>query len=84
MNRPWYQIAAVFLFVVGLIATLAWLTQTEEDPCATQQADVSAAVLGDSPDDQEGLINRAIIVRGDCESESEPESESESAASEKD
>jgi hypothetical protein len=68
MNSPWYKVAATFLFVVGLVATFAWLTQTEEDPCATQQVDISAAVLGGSPDDQEGLVNRAIIVRGECES----------------
>ena len=57
----------VFIFVIGLVALLAWLTLYEEDPCASQQADIGAAVLGDEAGDQEALANRAIIVRGNCE-----------------
>jgi hypothetical protein len=60
--------AALFLFAILLVATLAWLTlPASEDPCAEPQMDISAAVLAGSPDDQEALINRAIIVRENCE-----------------
>jgi hypothetical protein len=57
----------VFVLAIGGIALLAWLTIYEEDPCANVQGDVGAAVLADGDGDQEGLINRAIIVRGNCE-----------------
>lgn len=58
-----------FLFMVALIALLAWLTNTgeEEDPCANVQTDISAAVLADDSGDQDGLTNRAILMRGKCE-----------------
>jgi hypothetical protein len=60
--------ATTFGFVVLLIAVLAWLTLPEaEDPCATSQADVSAAVLADEPGDQDALANRAIIMQGKCD-----------------
>ena len=71
MNNRWMLAAGVFVFAVGAIAGLAWLTQVEEDPCANPDADVAAAVLGESPGDQEGLVNRAILVRGNCEPEEE-------------
>lgn len=67
MNNKMLLAFGLFVFVVGGIATLAWLTEEEEDPCANPQTDISAAVLGDTEGDQEGLLNRAIIVRGDCE-----------------
>ena len=59
-----------FVFIVAMIALLAWLTGTvliEEDPCADLQSDISAAVLADEDGDQEALTNRAIIMRGKCE-----------------
>jgi hypothetical protein len=60
--------AASFIFVVFLIAVLAWLTVTEEtDPCANPQADISGAVLADQAGDQDALVNRAIILKGNCE-----------------
>ena len=65
--------AATFIFVVFLVAVLAWVTLYEpEDPCAQTGTDVGAAVLADQPGDQDALVNRAIIVRGDCE---QPEDE---------
>ncbi len=56
----------IFLLIVLLIGLLAILTQEEEDPCATQQADISAAVLADSEHDSDALANRAILMRGKC------------------
>ncbi len=73
MNNRWLLAAGVFFFVVGLIAALALLTEVEEDPCADSGADVGAAVLGETEGDQEGLVNRAILVRGKCEPEEEPQ-----------
>lgn len=68
MRNHWLLQAATFLFVVLLIGLLAWLTlPQEEDPCAAAQTDVSAAVLADSPGDQDALVNRAIILKGRCE-----------------
>ena len=63
----------VFVLVVGLIALLSWLTLYEEDPCANPGGDVGAAVLADKAGDQDALVNRAIIVRGNCEPEKKPE-----------
>jgi len=60
--------AAIFIFIISLIAVLAWLTLVEEtDPCANPQADISGAVLADQAGDQDALVNRAIILKGDCE-----------------
>lgn len=60
--------ATIFLFVIFLVAVLSWLTQPlEEDPCANSQTDISAAVLADQPGEQDALINRAIILKGNCE-----------------
>ena len=53
--------------VVLLIAIMAWLSQTDEDPCANPQSDIAAAVLADQPGDQDALINRAIIMKSDCD-----------------
>lgn len=55
-----------FIAVMLLIAVLAWLTMTEEDPCANPQADVTGSVLADGEGDQDALINRAIILKGKC------------------
>ena len=72
MHSSWLVRAASFFFVILIIAALAWLTLPEsEDPCASPQGDISAAVLADTPGDQEALINRAIIVRGNCDKEEE-------------
>lgn len=59
--------AATFVFVVFLVAVLAWLTMpATEDPCAEPQSDISAAVLADESADQDALVNRAIILKGAC------------------
>ena len=57
------------LTVITIIAALAWLTMSDEDPCANPQADISASVLGEANGDQDALANRAIIMRGNCEQE---------------
>jgi hypothetical protein len=57
------------LVVILLIAVMAWLTYTEEDPCASPQADISGAVLADPDGDQDALVNRAIIIKGKCKKE---------------
>lgn len=57
------------LVVMLLIAVMAWLTFTEEDPCANPQADISGAVLADPDGDQDALVNRAIIIKGKCKKE---------------
>ncbi len=68
MRSNWPLRAAIFLFVIFLVAVLSWLTQPlDEDPCANPQADVSAAVLADQPGEQDALVNRAIILKNHCE-----------------
>ena len=62
--------ALTFLFVIFMIAVLAWLTQEDdEDPCANSQSDITGAVLADQPGDQDALVNRAIILKGNCDKE---------------
>ncbi len=61
---------AVSVFtVLLLVAIMAWLSLTDEDPCANPQADISAAVLAEQEGDQDGLINRAIIMKSECNKE---------------
>ena len=61
---------AVSVFtVLLLVAIMAWLSLTDEDPCANPQADISAAVLAEQAGDQDALINRAIIMKSECEKE---------------
>ena len=57
------------LVVMLLIAVMAWLTYTDEDPCANPQADISGAVLAEPDGDQDALANRAIIMKGKCKKE---------------
>ena len=65
-KRP-LQIAS-FLFAIALVAALAWLTMpADEDPCANPQGDIGAAVLAEEAGDQEALVNRAIILRANCD-----------------
>lgn len=61
--------ATSILVVILLIGVMAWLTYTEEDPCANPQADISGAVLADPDGDQDALVNRAIIMKGKCNKE---------------
>ncbi len=54
------------LAAIGLVAILAWLSSTDEDPCANPQSDISAAVLADSEGDQDALTNRAMLMKSEC------------------
>lgn len=75
--------AAIFAFVLLIIASLSWLTldpspldpslpqqsltgQPQETDCDDTTKDVGAAVLAESDEDQDALVNRAILVRGKC------------------
>lgn len=71
MSANWLLRFAVFVMVVTLIAILAWVTLYEEDPCASPRADVGGAILAEEPGDQDALVNRAIIVRANCEKQAE-------------
>ena len=65
MNKsPWFKAIAVTA-VATLLLALYWLTLVEEDPCANPQPDISAAILAEG-EDQDGLANRAILMRGAC------------------
>ncbi|MFK8048804.1 MAG: hypothetical protein AB8B81_10245 [Halioglobus sp.] len=65
-NRKILQ-AVSGLAVIALIAALAWLTMSEEDPCANPQSDISASVLAEPNGDQDALTNRAIIMKANCD-----------------
>ncbi|MBA6412219.1 hypothetical protein H2508_03760 [Parahaliea sp. F7430] len=67
MKSPLILTVVGSVAVITIVAALAWLTQENSADDGCQQKDVSAAVLADSDGDQEGLINRAIIVRGNCD-----------------
>ncbi len=58
-----------FCAIIALVAVAAWLTESEDDPCANPQTDISASVLADGTEDQDGLISRAIILKANCEKE---------------
>ncbi|MDP4652110.1 MAG: hypothetical protein NWQ24_05465 [Haliea sp.] len=68
LRSPWYLSLLSLVTVLLIIAVLAWLTMTPPpDPCAELQQDIGAAVLADEAGDQDALVNRAILRRGDCE-----------------
>jgi hypothetical protein len=56
-----------FMAIISLVGLLAWLTKTDEDPCANPQSDISASVLADAEGEQDALINRAIIMKANCD-----------------
>lgn len=66
MNSKFFLGAGVFLFAILAIATLVALTEDTSDPCANGSADMTAAILADADGDQDGLTNRAILMRGKC------------------
>ncbi|MFT6285409.1 MAG: hypothetical protein ACJA09_000144 [Alcanivorax sp.] len=59
--------AAALLMVITVGSALYWLTLDQSDPCASPQADISAAIIAEGDDDQGGLANRAMIMRGACD-----------------
>ena len=69
-NKNNLLLRAVSVFtVLLLVAIMAWLSLTDEDPCANPQADISAAVLAEQDGDQDALVNRAIIMKSECNKE---------------
>jgi hypothetical protein len=62
---PW--IAAVTVLLLAL--ALYWLTvhDSQQDPCAGMENDVSAAILAGDERSGDALANRAIVQRGACE-----------------
>lgn len=67
MTKKSAFIFASLLLAITLVTALYWLTLSEVDPCDNPQADVSAAILADGDEDQAGLANRAILMRGACD-----------------
>ena len=66
-NNSKLFLRAVSIFtVLLLVAIMAWLSQTDEDPCLNPQSDISGAVLADQEGEKDALINRAIVMRGNC------------------
>ena len=71
MNKSFWFKCIAAVSVTTLVLALYWLTLVDEDPCENPQADVSAAILAEG-EDQSGLANRAILMRGACNRD-EPE-----------
>ncbi len=67
-NNLVLRVVSVFT-VLLLITVMAWLSQSNEDPCANPHGDIAAAVLADQEGDQDALVNRAIIMQGKCKEE---------------
>ncbi|WP_116364121.1 hypothetical protein [Parahaliea mediterranea] len=67
MSKPLLLSIVAFVAVVTLVAVLAIVTEDDAQRCASPGRDVGAAVLADAEGDQDALVNRAIIVRGNCE-----------------
>ena len=67
-NNLVLRVVSVFT-VLLLITVMAWLSQSNEDPCANPRSDIAAAVLADQEGDQDALVNRAIIMQGKCKEE---------------
>jgi len=63
------------ILVILLIAVFAYLTQEDEDPCDNPQLDISGAILADDAGDQDALANRAILMRGKCQSRAAKQAE---------
>jgi len=70
VNKSLWFKAIAAIAIATLILALYWLTLVDEDPCANPQSDVSAAILAEG-DDQDGLANRAILMRGACKPDTE-------------
>ncbi|MEH6517885.1 MAG: hypothetical protein V7742_14495 [Halioglobus sp.] len=59
--------AAALLMIITVGGAMYWLTLDQSDPCASPQTDISAAIIAEGDDDQGGLANRAMIMRGACD-----------------
>ena len=70
MNKSlWFKAIAV-IAVATLLLAFYWLTLVDENPCANPQSDISAAILAEG-ENQDGLANRAILMRGACKSDNQ-------------
>ena len=70
MNKSlWFKAIAV-IAVATLLLAFYWLTLVDENPCANPQSDLSAAILAEG-ENQDGLANRAILMRGACKSDNQ-------------
>ena len=67
MSQKTLLSAAALLMLITVSGALYWLTLDQTDPCANPQADISAAIIAEGDDDQGGLANRAMIMRGACD-----------------
>ena len=67
IKKPLLQLAGVG-FVAMLIAVLVTLTESgDPQQVDCRQRGIAAAVLADGEQDQDALVNRAIIAGGDCD-----------------
>lgn len=71
--------AALFFFVILLIASLAWLTLVPEQECEDVMIGVGGAILADDEGDQDALTNRAIFERRKCIPAAQKQGETEGA-----
>ena len=65
-TRIWGALGLVAFGALALAAYWLTLHESQQDPCATPQNDVSAAILAGDRDEGDGLANRAILQRGNC------------------
>jgi len=70
VNKSLWFKAIAAIAIATLLLAFYWLTLVDEDPCANPQSDISAAILAEG-DDQDGLANRAILMRGACKPDNE-------------
>ena len=52
----------------AMFLLLYWITgENSSDPCSEQSRDIAAAIMSDNPQEQEDLVNRALLMRGVCD-----------------
>jgi hypothetical protein len=66
MNRVLSLLGLLVVLGIAAFLYVATLDETQQDPCADTQNDISGALLSDNDDDQDALANRAIAQRGAC------------------
>ncbi len=69
MARTTIFTIVAFIAVISLAAVLYQMTRdpVTVDACFDSHRDIGAAVLADDEEDQDALVNRAIIVRANCD-----------------
>lgn len=66
MNRLQAVLSVLVAVAMGVLLYFLTVHDSQQDPCATPQNDISASILSDDRDDQDALANRAILQRGAC------------------